>query len=137
MKLRNKKTWKIVERSGIVTLRRKISSCGSSLVEAEEFSSIEQLNEEWEDYKPAEPLIKDKKMRKVVRVWADANEVTKVYVYGIGDGKEYIELYAKDDGVVDGKIRISLPTQDGVRIGEEYAIAELCGEEEEIGRSKK
>ena len=131
MMLCNKKTGEIVERSSIVTLRHKISSSSSSLVEAEEFGSIEQLNEEWEDYKPAEPLIKDEKIRKAVRAWAEANEVTKVYVCGIGDGKEYIELYAKDDGVVDGKIRISLPTQDGVRIGEVYTIEELCGEEEE------
>ena len=125
MKLRNKKTGKIYNACSIWF--------GESLdgLENTKWKTLNEFCEEWEDCAPAESLIKDKKMRKVVRVWADANEVTKVYVYGIGDGEEYIELYAKDDGVVDGKIRISLPTQDGVRIGEEYAIAELCGEEEE------
>lgn len=131
MKLRNKKTGEVVERTSIVTLKYKISSCSSSLVEAEEYSSIEQLNDEWEDYKPTEPLIKDEEIRKAVKVWAETFGVTKVYVCGIGDGKEYIELYAQDNGVTDGRIRISIPTQDGVWIGKEYAIIELCGEEEE------
>lgn len=95
------------------------------------FEDLAELNNEWEDYKPAEPLIKDEKIRKAVKVWAEAFGVTKVYVCGIGDGKEYIELYAQDNGVTDGRIRISIPTQDGVWIGKEYAVDELCGEEEE------
>ena len=128
MKLRNKKTGEIVGLSifGISLNIRK--------EEQPTYHSIEQLCEDWEDVGSTNntniPLTKDDKIRKAVRAWADANEVTKVYVYGIGDGKEYIELYAKDDGVIDGRIRISLPTQDGVRIGEEYAIEELCGSEE-------
>ena len=56
--------------------------------------------------------------------------VTKVYVCGIGDGKEYIELYAQYDDVIDGRIRISIPIQDGVLIGKEYAVDELIGEAE-------
>ena len=74
-------------------------------------------------------MIKGDKILKLVREWAEAFGVTKVYVCGIGDGKEYIELYAQDNGVTDGRIRISIPTQDGVWIGKEYAVDELCGEE--------
>jgi len=127
MKLRNKKTGEIKEwqRVGAIVYGEM-----NEVYDSAEYNSLAELNEEWEDYKPAEPLIKDPKIRKAVRAWADANDVTKVYVYGIGDGIEYIELYAKDNGVTDGRIRISLPTQDGVWIGEEYAIAELCGSEE-------
>lgn len=64
-------------------------------------------------------------------MWAKAFGVTKVYVCGIGDGKEYIELYAQDNGVIDGRIRISIPIQNGVWIGKEYTIDELCGDDEE------
>lgn len=120
MKLRNKRTGEIVERSSIVTLRYKISSSSSSLVEAEEFGSIEQLNEEWEDYKSAEPLIKDEKIRKAVRAWAEAEsedcyygEDAKTLYNGSGD---HIEFWGR-------------PFTD-LKTGEHYTIAELCGEEE-------
>lgn len=79
--------------------------------------------------KPTEPLIKDEKIRKAVRAWAEAFGVTKAYVVGIGDGKDYVELYAQDNGVTDGRIRMSISTQNGVWIGKEYTITELCGEE--------
>lgn len=79
---------------------------------------------------PKEPLIKDEKVRKAVRTWATADEVTKVYVYAIGGG-EYSELYAQDNGVTDGRIRMSIKTQAGIDWGDEYTITELCGEEEE------
>jgi len=134
MRLRNKKTGKFYTLSedlyieytqgGKIEVRAIIPGGNMSYY----YDSLDKLNEDWEDAK--EPLIKDPKNRNAVRAWADANDVTKVYVYGIGDGIEYIELYAKDNGVTDGRIRISLPTQDGVWIGEEYAIAELCGSEE-------
>lgn len=80
--------------------------------------------------RPIAALIKDTKTRKFVRDWSETFGVTKVYVAGIGDGKEYIELYAQDNGVTDGRIRISIPTQDGVWIGKEYSVDELCGEDE-------
>ena len=38
-------------------------------------NSLAELNEEWEDYKPKEPLIKDEKVRKAVRAWAEANDI--------------------------------------------------------------
>ena len=128
MKLRNKKTGEIRKAEA----REDGIYLWNDIDEIWWKYSLDLLASSWEYYvEPPEPYIEDEKIRKAVRAWADANEVTKVYVYGIGDGKEYIELYAKDDGVVDGRLRISLPTQDGVWIGEEYTIAELCGEEEE------
>ena len=83
------------------------------------------LTDWFEEIKPAEPLIKDEKVRKAVRAWAEANEVAKVYVYGIGDGKEYLELYEQDNGMS----RISIKTQDGIWFGKVYTVTELCGEE--------
>ena len=123
MKLRNKKTGEIVERSSIVTLRYKISSSSSSLVEAEEFGSIEQLNEEWEDYKPAEPLIKDPKIRKAVRAWAEASDIEAVYLSS--EALCWIEGFAKIEFAGN---------RDWYKELEEfkrYTLAELCGGEGE------
>lgn len=132
MKLRNKKTgelvdaWSFYDGNESVNLKYFTNDRQVNL----EYRSLAELNGEWEDYKPVEPLIEDQKARKVVRVWAEAFGVTKVYVCGIGDGKEYIELYAQDNGAIDGRIRISISMQNGVWIGKEYTVDELCGEEE-------
>lgn len=96
------------------------------------FRSIEKLNEEYGDYKPAEPLIKDEKIRKVVRAWAEANNVLEVFAGRVGDGTymTLLELYDEDDE----RRRISVPSAfspAGMKAGEAYTIAELCGEEEE------
>ena len=71
-----------------------------------------------------EPLIKDEKIRKAVRAWAEANEVLEVFIDRIGDGT-YIELYDEDDG----RRRISTLRPVGLKIREAYTIDELCGDE--------
>lgn len=122
MKLKNKKTGEIVERSSIVTLKYKISSCSSSLVEAEEYSSIRQLNEDWEDYKPTMPLIKDPKIRKAVRAWAEV------------DGIDVVEIVSKYQLLsLDEQCAIEFFTEiyPEYKHNEEHTIAELCGEEKE------
>lgn len=131
MKLRNKNTGEIVEAWSFYYGEKSISikyftDDGQTNLE---YYSLNELNEDWEDYEPAEPLIKDEKARKAVRAWAEADDVTKVYVCAIGGG-EYSELYAKDKGVTDGCIRMSIKTQHSVDWGDEYTIEELCGEEE-------
>lgn len=127
MRLRNKKTGEIVERSSIVTLKYKISSCSSSLVEAEEYSSIRQLNEEWEDYEPAEPLIKDEKIRKAVRAWVEADGIEEVAVMcHLVWGEEVTEI-AK---ISNSRREIVFKGDLGIKMGN-YTIADLCGEEEE------
>lgn len=121
MKLRNKKTGEIVKVCGTIE--------SSDSVEFFTYLTLSKINEMYEDVKTKEPRIKDEKIRKLVRDWAEVFGVTKVYITGIGDGKEYLELYAQDNGVVDGRIRISIKTQDGIWIGKEYTIEELCGRE--------
>lgn len=87
---------------------------------------LETLAKGWEYYvEPKEPLIKDEKVRKAVRAWAEANDVLEVFIDRIGDGT-YIELYDEDDG----RRRISALRPAGLKTGEAYTIAELCGEEE-------
>ena len=91
-----------------------------------DYYSLAELNDEWEDYEPKEPLIKDEKIRKAVRAWSEANDVLEVFIDRIGDGT-YIELYDEDDG----RRRISALRPAGLKTGEAYTIDELCGKEEE------
>lgn len=72
------------------------------------------------DSEPKEPLIKDEKIRKAVRAWAEANEETEIKVKGGC-------LVATFKGL-HKQLELELNctwTRDGV-----YSIAELCGEEE-------
>lgn len=85
------------------------------------------LTDWFEEIKPAEPLIKDEKIRKAVRAWAEAN------------GREYL-LVIKSGGrleISDGSphlIYISFHVDnDTLKILDDrtyYPIAELCGDEE-------
>lgn len=71
----------------------------------------------------AEPLIKDEKVRKAVRAWAEAQGLTEVYLASNG-----YEIYGGvDDWVMQFKGE-PFPFADKNKI---YTIAELCGEEEE------
>lgn len=92
------------------------------------YFSISELLDEWEDYAPKEPLIKDEKIRKAVRAWAEAN------------GREYL-LVIKSGGrleISDGSphliyisFHVDNDTLKSLDDRTYYPIAELCGEEEE------
>ena len=100
MKLRNKKTGEIVDTT----------------------EPLDELNADWEDYKPTEPLIKDEKIRKAVRAWAKALGLQEVYCASNG-----YEIYG---GIDDWVIQFEgepFPFADKNKI---YTIDELCGEEE-------
>lgn len=72
---------------------------------------------------PKEPLIKDEKVRKAVRAWAEANKtITTVHVMGNG-----YELYG---GNTDSVIYFETLPFDHIK-PDKYTIDELCGEEEE------
>lgn len=118
MKLRNKKTGEIVELSiyGIEVHIRK--------EEQPFYHSLAELNEEWEDYKPAEPLIKDEKIRKAVRAWAEANgEEDNIVFTRSCEYSDYM-FYTNGGGDICFEQAIDLTTGS-------YTIDELCGEEEE------
>ena len=129
MKLRNKKTGEVVEsfKSGPIDLYFYPSERDEKdTLDRKTYKSLAELNDEWEDYKPKEPLIKDEKIRKAVRAWAEANEISQAqfdrYISGFSasDDEHNILSMISFDGFVfmfvDGKI---------------YTIDELCGEEEE------
>lgn len=117
MKLRNKKTGKIVPASNMEV------GIGADGIW---YDSLAEINEEWEDYKPDEPLIEDEKIRKAVRAWAEANEIEEVAVMCHLVWSENMTEMAKTDNV---SLRIVFPDDLGIKMGA-YTIAELCGEEE-------
>lgn len=120
MKLRNKKTGEIVDLSifGITLNIRK--------EEQPTYHSIEGVCEDWEDYKPAEPLIKDERIRKAVRAWAEANDIEDGITY-LGDG----EFRSFLNTTIDFAILVDEHRFDLLKKGKDYTIAELCGEEKE------
>lgn len=73
MKLRNKRTGKIVKLEKILFKKAQTEDLLKWETYEPNVNSLAELNEEWEDYKPAEPLIEDEKNRKAVRAWAEAN----------------------------------------------------------------
>ena len=133
MKLRNKKTGEIVT---FVTLEEiyddeldftyiKKSGNENEL----SYSSLKKFNDEWEDYAPKEPLIKDEKIRKAVRAWAEANNINSNHYYetNVKFSSPEHEFTWIDTRVQFNEITGLERLEDGKR----YTIAELCGEEEE------
>ena len=119
MKLRNKKTGEIVQNfDGFTTYTIDWSSAKNL-----HYTSLTELNEEWEDYKSAEPLIKDEKIRKAVRAWAEAFDVEKIYY----DAK----MLRLHDSKCKTVIGITYPILGVWDRKEPYTIAELCGEDDE------
>lgn len=110
MKLKNKKTGEVI------TLIDHIF---------DNYSSLDEFTEDWEEVKPEGPLIKDEKIRKAVRAWAEANNIKAVYYYPEGDGF-YVNNF--DDEIVASIHFGDKPIEDGY--GDQYTIDELCGEEE-------
>lgn len=127
MKLRNKKTGEIIDKICIHVCSFDVygNECKEICTETR---SLEKVLETWEDYKPKEPLIKDKKIRKAVRAWAEACgiETTGIKVLrGI--------IYTTIIGW-KGTRQLSMDFENSMleelKDGEDYTITELCGEEE-------
>ena len=124
MRLRNKKTGEIVEplSSGPIDLYFYLNKYEENEVDRKTYQSLAELNSEWEDYTPKEQLIKDEKIRKAVRAWAEANDITEINVSSSG-----YELWG---GIDDWCIHFGGdPFKDIKPL--KYTIDELCGEEEE------
>ena len=123
MKLRNKKTGEIVEREEFILIKH-IEGIGEW--KDEKYCSLAELNEEWEDCTPAEPLIKDEKIRKAVRAWAEAVDADSAFVEKYAyDGDQFVI----SDELAEIHFRIKTPKE--IKSYKRYTIAELCGEEEE------
>ena len=113
MKLRNKKTGEVVvevNKIGLVWNRFGMPA------DIGQYGSLAELNEEWEDYKPKEPLIKDEEIREIIRAWAKANDATKLK-YNYGENSL--------DDIYRNEITFNMGL--GLKDGGEYTIDELCG----------
>lgn len=132
MKLRNKKTGEVVN----AIVYSPIGNYNIRLWEDKDYldvtcndeylgdyKTLADLNEEWEDYTPAEPLIEDEKIRKAVRAWADLNNIKEV-AYIITGGR--LSVFTKNSVEIDFAFQVQ-----GVQDDKHYTITELCGEEDE------
>lgn len=127
MKLRNKKTGEVVveiNKIGLVWNKYGMPA------EIGQYDSIAELCEEWEDYAPTEPLIKDEKIRKAVRAWAGVLEIDEVEFYG---SETWIGFRAKNTGTGwSSKFELDYFGSENTLVPfRTYTIAELCGEDEE------
>lgn len=131
MKLRNKKTGEVVEaiERGMIDLYFYSNEHEAGYdFDRNTYNSLSELNDEWEDYEPAKPLIKDEKIRKAVRAWADANEIIKAFV--VMDKNMNWIVYGDD---ID-RNRFMIEFFDRVVSENDetknYTIDELCGDRE-------
>ncbi len=131
MKLRNKKTGEIGEAHWITFREDETDLCVSLHVNGiyEEVHSLAELNEGWEDYKPTEPLIKDEKIRKCVKLWLEINEIYSVTYHKRRGGGSYLEL--DNMPMRNGCCIVFQDLIGGLKDERVYTIDELCGEEEE------
>lgn len=89
------------------------------------YFTLAELNAEWEDYEPAEPLIKDEKIRKAVRAWAEANRLDSLPIH-------YDSIYNRFCDAPDFSIAINFceGVKGELNGGYSYYLNELCGEED-------
>ena len=86
-----------------------------------QYKTLEELLGEWEDYKPKEPLIKDEKIRKIVRALFDVWEVEDVKI----DSNKYF-LVTTIEAIGKGW-KLEIPS---ININGVFKPTELCGEGE-------
>lgn len=123
MKLRNKKTGEIVELKLIQVNDKYIAAHEVGFLNGEKLT-LKLLANSFDDAK--EPLIKDEKIRKAVRAWAEACGLRYVTYKQASN-----EFYDPDTrGAFAIKFKL-IPVEVYLEDGECYTIAELCGEEEE------
>ena len=122
MKLRHKKTGEIAVCYVMVGIQNNEKY--PNPIEYHTYGSIAELNDEWDDYKPVEPLIKDEKIRKALRAVYDAAPHRDNVVYY--DGRWTFRGDKFEVMFDDREIKI-----EGWTEGKAYHIEELCGEDEE------
>lgn len=117
MKLRNKKTGEIVEISGVGLVWNRYGMP----FDLGRYKSLTELNEEWEDYKPAEPYIENEKTREIVRAWAECCHAQVINHYLCDGCSCFVFTDEKgNDCCLDFTFRI-----DNLESNVDYTIAEL------------
>lgn len=101
------------------------------VMQVEGYDAVEDLMDDYAAYEeynpPKEPLIKDEKIRKAVRAWAEVNSIGNARYTEIPD-RILCVLTDTDDNDYDIHFVGHIPTLED---GDDYTIDELCGEGEE------
>ena len=138
MKLRNKKTGEVAEvyldnytdESNIVSVCLKVkddvSPDGYKYIAS--YTNLVELLEEWEDYTSPEPLIKDQKVRKAIRAFAELHDSKTITFDETHGGASFISR--ADNGYSMLWVLGKSWGVDNIEFGKPYTIIELCGEEE-------
>lgn len=123
MKLRNKKTGVIGNLISCVNMD-EYQIATDDYILLDKYDTLAELNEEWEEYKTPEPLIKDEEIRKAVKALAKANCQQTRVVY------KQLEETISCLGFIDfGGLLIEFNKLiDGLESGKTYKFSELCGE---------
>ena len=122
MKLKNKKTGEIVELKLVQVNDKYLEDHEVDLLNGEKLT-LKSLADSFDDVK--DPLIKDEKIRKAVRAWADANEIETV------DYDNYWAAFGRDHKTISFKDYDKCLGFYGLDDNATYTIDELCGEKEE------
>ena len=117
MKLRNKKTGEVKDFS----VYGDIVWLGNY-----RYNSLAELNEEWEDYIPKEPLVSAKEIREEIKLFSYRNEIA-CFRYQARNGALYNE--ASNGAVISLEV-IDIREVELLVDGCLYTIDYLCGDEE-------
>jgi hypothetical protein len=90
---------------------------------------FEPIDGEDENVLSKEPLIKDEKIRKCVKLWLEINEIYSVTYHKRRGGGSYLEL--DNMPMRNGCCIVFQDLIEGLKDEQVYTVAELCGEEEE------
>ena len=90
------------------------------------YDKLEKLYDEWKDYE--EPKVKDEKIRKAVRAWAEANDLLTFKV--VNEHFDCCKVIGYGDHNISSRIEFK-STIAHVNKNQFYTINELCGQEEE------
>lgn len=128
MKLRNKKTGTIGELHFEPDKEYHFTVVTEDPSDVMIYKTLGEVIKDWADFivhVPAEPLIKDEKIRKAVRAWAEVNDLCGATYSERPNGCAFIFVHA--DG--DKTVTCFRSTWLGLEKGSSYTITELCGED--------
>ena len=86
--------------------------------------SLNEFNEIWEDYVPKGPLIKDERIRKCVKLWAELNVYNDALMYA--EDEEWCSFYEDDS---QNELLFEKGKCTNLQNQIYYTIDELCGED--------
>lgn len=118
MKLKHKKTGEIIDLD--ITLHTEMIKPIKVDSYMDKEITLKLLCDEFEDYKPVEPLIEDEKLRNAVRAWAEVNKINEcICKYEI-----HCITFETERGMF-----ISFENDIPIPPFGKFSIAELCGDE--------